>query len=112
MKLKNVHNIETEFNTLKELVLFVLEEVPATRDSDTILYLYCCKALGCESMLDMLDLELNIISIHKIRQVIQNKEGRFLPSNNVKSIREERELEIKKYMNKQNEQPNLEEYML
>ena len=41
---------------------------------------------------------VNLISIHKVRQVIQNKEGLYLADTEVKSNRWKRSSEIREYM--------------
>jgi hypothetical protein len=43
-------------------------------------------------------MDLSIISVHKMRQVIQNKEGRFKPSEEVRLARHKRASEVKDYM--------------
>ncbi|REJ23706.1 MAG: hypothetical protein C6W54_11065 [Bacillaceae bacterium] len=93
-------NIEKEFKTVKELVEYCLEKFEETRHSDTLLFLKCCEMLGAETIQQIKYLKLNMISVHKIRQVIQNKEKKWLPSESVKRIRKEREKEIKKFMGK------------
>lgn len=93
-------NVEKEFKTVKELVEYCLEKFEEVRNSDTLLYLKCCEVLGAETIQQIKDLELNMISVHKIRQVIQNKEKKWLPSDSVKGVRKQREKDIKKYMGK------------
>lgn len=87
-----------ELKTVKELVEHVLETKPKTRNSDTLLYIEVCKHLGAESLEDLEKIKLNIISVHKTRQVIQNKEGKFLPDEKVKEERARRRWEVKDYM--------------
>ena len=87
-----------ELRTVKELVEHILETKPKTRNSDTLLYIESCKYLGAKTLEDLEKIKLNIISVHKIRQVIQNKEGRFLPDENVKEERTRRRWEVKDYM--------------
>lgn len=87
-----------ELRTVKELVEHILEVKPKTRNSDTLLYIEACKYLGAKTLEDLEKIKLNIISVHKIRQVIQNKEGRFLPDENVKEERARRRWEVKDYM--------------
>lgn len=87
-----------ELRTVKELVEHVLETKPKTRNSDTLLYIEVCKYLGAKSLEDLEKIKLNIISVHKTRQVIQNKEGKFLPDENVTEERARRRWEVKDYM--------------
>lgn len=87
-----------ELRTVKELVEHILENKPETRNSDTLLYLESCKYLGAKSLEDLERIKLNIITVHKIRQVIQNKEGRFLPDKKVKEERNRRRWEVRDYM--------------
>jgi hypothetical protein len=64
------------------------------------LYLKCCEYLGANNLQDLYKIDLSITSIHKMRQVIQNKEGRFKPNDKVQAIRHKRASEIKEYMKK------------
>lgn len=91
-------NVEKEFNTVKELAEHVLEKNPSTRNSDTILYVEMCKFLGAKSIDDIPKVGLNMITVHKIRQVIQNKDGKYLPDEATKEIRKARNSSIKTYM--------------
>lgn len=93
-------SIEKEFKTVRKLVEYCLEKFEETRNSDTLLFLKCCEMLGAETVQQIKNLKLNIISVHKIRQVIQNKEKKWLPSESVMGVRKEREKDIKKYMRK------------
>jgi hypothetical protein len=43
-------------------------------------------------------IKLNIISIHKVRQRIQNHEGMYLPTEDVKQARVERQMSFKEFM--------------
>ncbi|MDT9683446.1 hypothetical protein RND61_15465 [Streptomyces sp. TRM76323] len=90
--------INTELNTVKELVEKVLSRNVATRSNDTKLYLECCKELGCKTMKDIERMNLSIITVHKLRQVIQNKEGHYNPAKEVLAIREKRHVSIREYM--------------
>ena len=87
-----------ELRTVKELVEHILETKQKTRNSDTLLYIEACKHLGAKTLEDLEKIKLNIISVHKIRQVIQNKEDRFLPDENVKEERARRRWEVRDYM--------------
>jgi hypothetical protein len=91
-------SVTTELNTVKDLVLHVLKNKPETRNSDTLLYLECCKALGATSIKDIEDINLSIISVHKLRQVIQNKDKQFMPDENVKEVRKARARLVRQYM--------------
>lgn len=92
-------SIKEEFGTLKKLILFVLENYPETRNSDNKLFIQCARELGVTS-LDELEngSSINLISLHKIRQHIQNKEGLFKPDNKIQVKRFERSQEIRDYM--------------
>lgn len=73
-----------EFESVKELVLRVLSKNKEARNNDTILYIACCEHLGAKSIKDIKKMNLSIITVHKLRQKIQNQEGLYLPSDNVK----------------------------
>lgn len=90
--------VKEEFGTLKRLLIHVLGKYPETRDSDNKLFIQACKELGATTLEDLQSVNINMISVHKLRQVIQNKEGLFPASDNVKEIRAEREVEIRDYM--------------
>ena len=80
------------------MVEHALENYPDTRDSDTRLYIKCCEIKGAKTLEDLKDINLNIISVHKLRQKIQNNEGKYLPSSKIQQIRDQRAIEIKEYM--------------
>lgn len=87
-----------EFKTTKQLVLHVLENYPETRNSDNQLYIQAAKLLGARTLDDLNKIKLNMVSIHKLRQQIQNKEHLFEADEEVKEIRKVREKGIRNYM--------------
>lgn len=93
-------NIKNEFKYMKDLVLHILDQYPETRDNDTLLYLKCCEHLGAQTLDDLKKLNLNIITVHKSRQVIQNKLQLFRPSDEVSEVRSKRSVEIRDYMSR------------
>lgn len=70
-------NTKSELNSVKKLVLRVLEQYPETRNSDNKLYIQCAKELGAVYIDDMDKIGLSIITLHKARQRIQNKDFLF-----------------------------------
>ena len=94
-------SVVQEFNTVKDLVIHILKTKPSARNSDTYLYQECCKLLGAKTVDDISKIDLNMITVHKARQVVQNKEGLYLPSENVTKRRHTREKEIRDYMRNQ-----------
>jgi hypothetical protein len=93
-----MNDIKREFDTVKGLVLHVLENHPETRSSDNKLYIRCAEYLGAKTLSDLEHINLNLVSVHKIRQQIQNKMGLFKPDESVVKARGKREIEIKEYM--------------
>jgi len=91
-------NITSELDTIKELVISVLAENANTRSNETLLYLECCKKLGAKTMDDLQKMNLSIITVHKLRQVIQNKDGLFRSEEKVRKHRVNRASKIKEYM--------------
>jgi hypothetical protein len=91
-------NTKSELNSVTKLVMRVLEQYPETRNSDNKLYIQCAKELGAETIDDLMKIKLNLISLHKTRQRIQNKLGLFVPTEDVKHARVERQLEFKDWM--------------
>ncbi len=91
-------SVADEYKNYKQLVLNVLENYPETRDSDTSLYLRCCRELGANTIDDLEWLNLNIVTVHKTRQYIQNREGKFRPSEEIEEVRSQRAKEIKNIM--------------
>lgn len=71
--------ISKEFRSYRDLIQKIMEEKPETRENDTLLYLECCRRLGAETVDEMRALGLNIITVHKTRQRLQNVEKRLLP---------------------------------
>lgn len=96
--MKKIQGINVEYDGLRELLLKVLQKYPSTRNSDTLLYIYCCKELGAKTVDDLMKTNLNVISVHKLRQVIQNKEGLYLPDKEIADMRKDRETKIRDYM--------------
>jgi hypothetical protein len=93
-------SIDKEFNSLKDFVESVLEKYPQARNNDTFLYTQCCRELGAKTIDDLNRLNLSVVSVHKVRQIIQNKEGKWLPDEKVRENRNKRRWDIKEYMNK------------
>jgi hypothetical protein len=91
-------NTKSELNSVKKLVLRVLEHYPETRNSDNKLYIQCAKELGAKLIDDMDTIGLSIISVHKCRQRVQNRDGLFPPTKEVAEARYERQLEFKDWM--------------
>ncbi|WP_416826100.1 hypothetical protein [Ectobacillus polymachus] len=92
--------VEREFDTLKDLVSDVLKHDEMARNNDTHLYFECCKKLGATIFDDLEKLNLNITSVHKLRQQIQNKMGLYKPSESVQKERNRRKINIKEYLGK------------
>lgn len=93
-------SVTSEFNTLKDFLINIMEKYPSTRDSDTRLFVQACRELGASSLDDIETLGLNVVSIHKTRQMIQNKLGLCRPSEYVTEVRNKRNFDIKDYMGK------------
>lgn len=91
-------NTKRELSSVKKLVLRILEQYPATRNSDNKLYIQCAKELGAKTLDDLETIGLNLISVHKARQVVQNKLHMFLPDKKVAEIRLDRQMDFKEWM--------------
>lgn len=91
-------SVSKEFNRTKDLVESVLANHPETRGSDTKLYIQCCKELGARTLDDLNNVGLNIITIHKTRQVIQNKEGKYKAGESIQQARQQRSIDVREYM--------------
>jgi hypothetical protein len=89
---------KSELNTVKSLVMSVLRDCPETRNNDNKLYVQCAKRLGAVTVDDIEKIGLSIISVHKVRQKIQNGDGLYLPTEDVKQARVERQLSFKEWM--------------
>ena len=88
---KGKWGVSEEFGTLKQYLYYIMEKYPETRNSDNVLYFTIL-------LEEAKSLNINLISIHKVRQVIQNKEGLYLADTEVKSNRWKRSSEIREYM--------------
>ncbi|WP_407268928.1 hypothetical protein [Radiobacillus sp. PE A8.2] len=98
-----MRSVQEEFKTISKLILHVLEEYPETRNSDNKLFIQCAKELGAESLEELEDSKkLNMISVHKERQRIQNKLGLWKADDEVQGYRNQRENEIRDYMKQAN----------
>lgn len=83
--------------TVKQLVETILEKQPKTRNNDTDLYFACCRELGAKTLEDAEKIGLSIISVHKLRQKIQNTEGKFQPEVETSKVRQENEERMREY---------------
>lgn len=88
-------SVNDEFKSVKELVLHVLEHYPECRDNDNKLFVRCAELLGINSLTEFEDMNLNLISVYKVRQKIQNKEKLYQPNEFVRNLRSERQRDIK-----------------
>lgn len=91
-------NVRQEFGTIKQMLYTVLAKYPETRSDDTLLYVKCCEEMGAKTLADLPKMGISIISVHKMRQVIQNKENKFLPENRVLQYRSQRDAEVKSFL--------------
>jgi hypothetical protein len=91
-------NTTKELNGVKKLVLRVLEHYPETRNSDNKLYIQCAKELGAVYIDDMDKIGLSIVTLHKARQRIQNRDGLFPPTKEVAEVRAERQMDFTEWM--------------
>lgn len=91
-------SVSAELNSVKTLVTSVLADNPETRSNDTKLYLECCRKLGATTFNDIYEMGLSIISVHKARQVVQNKEKMYLPEPEVTENRKHRCEDVREYM--------------
>lgn len=109
-----------EEETIKSYVVQVLEELPATRNNDTILQFNVLKRMGLAKVrgtilkIDLKDIDSlpSFESIRRIRQQIQSTKGenRLLPSEEVEKQRHKKEEQYREnYSNKKSkafEMPN------
>lgn len=89
--------VTQEFKTIRDFILYVLEHKPSTRNCDNELYAECAKMLGAKSIDDMNSIGLSIVSVHKERQIIQNKLHMFEADEEVKRKRKQRQKEFRVY---------------
>jgi hypothetical protein len=87
-----------EFKTTTELVKYILEHYPETRNSDNKLYIKCAQYKGAKTLSDLENIKLSIITVHKCRQKIQNRNGLFKATEDTQQIRKERAKEVKEFM--------------
>jgi len=89
--------VSKEMKTVRELIMHVLKNYPDTRNCDNKLYVQCAKLLGAQSIDDMTKIGLSIVSVHKQRQIIQNKLHMFKADEEVIKMRKQRQKEMKIY---------------
>jgi hypothetical protein len=89
-----------KFQSVKKLLYEVLKNYPETRNDDTLLYIKCCEVLGAKTIDDMKHISLSVVTVHKIRQIIQNKEGLYKPDPDVQEKRKQREQEMRQFIRK------------
>lgn len=93
------NSIVKEFKSIKNLVMHVLESDELSRSNDNRLFVKCAELLGITNLTQLEDVSnLNLISVYKTRQLLQNKHGLFKPSEEVVNVRKMRNREIKQYM--------------
>lgn len=91
------NRVFNEFNSVKKLISYVLENHIETRSSDNKLFVKCAEYLGARTLSDLEDIGLSIITIHKTRQKL-NRDGLFLPNADVVEARKERSKHVQEYM--------------
>ena len=96
-------SVKQEFGTIKEMLYSVMTKHPETRSDDTLLYVKCCEEMGAKNLSDLPKMGISIISVHKMRQVIQNKEKKFLPMQSVVHGRKLRNGEVRSFLNEERE---------
>lgn len=83
--------IRNEYGSIKRLVETSLEQQPELRDlDDTKLYFAILRRLGIKTLSQAELANVSIVTVHKTRQIIQNKERKLQASENTKEIREEK----------------------
>lgn len=87
----NNNNVETEYNTLKELVGYVLESYPETRDNDAKLYVQVCRELNLNTLQQIYDYGIAPTSVTRVRQQLQNGENKWVASDEIKELRKSRQ---------------------
>lgn len=95
---KGKWGVREEFDTLKHYLYYIMDKYPETRNSDNVLYFTILQEMGAHTLEDAKHLNINLISVHKVRQVIQNKEGLYQPFIEVKENRAKRAEEVRDYM--------------
>ena len=91
-------SVSQEFTTLRKLVEHIMEKYPHTRNSDTVLFCQCYRELGIHTLDEIESSGISIHHVDRLRRVIQNKEGKFLPDEEVQRARGRREQEVRAYM--------------
>jgi len=98
-----------ELDGIKPMVIQKLRDVPATRDSDTLLYFSilkdyykhmgkrCSEGDFLDDLNDLIRFAPNKSSISRVKRRIQNDDCIFEPSKAVKEKRESRQSDIKEW---------------
>lgn len=96
--IRDINGIETEFKSMEDLIKFVMEESVDARGNDVVLYIMCCVTLGADSLHDVMDLNLNMMTCHRVRRIIQNEQGEYQPSETTQGRRKKRKKDIEYYL--------------
>jgi hypothetical protein len=89
-------NLNEEYESAMDLVESILEEYPETRDSDTkLIQKIFEKQTGIVIPLEEANMPA-LRTMTRARQTIQNEHEKYLPDDEVKEKREEREEEFEK----------------
>jgi hypothetical protein len=89
-----MQTLPSEFGSIKDLVMDVLSEDIKSRDNDLHLYLQCCKSLGAKELNDIEVIGLNFESVRRVRQKIQNEDGKYIPSPQTSIMRKVKQKKI------------------
>lgn len=92
--------IKEEFGSMKALIMKALRDYPETRNNDTVLLCKICDMVGISRISELRKSKISIISVHKMRQVVQNKDGLYKPVKEVQEMRDEREGALRDMMGK------------
>jgi hypothetical protein len=99
MPKKDKNSLVNKYGGVKKLVTDVMKECLKARYDDTYLYLKCCEKLGATEADEMYSTGISIISVHKLRQVIQNKQNKLKPAAINIDVRMNADKEFKKNYN-------------
>lgn len=98
----NSQNCVSDFKNVRDMVRYILKNYKETRSNDTKLFIKVCEMHNLKTCKDIYNSDISIITIHKARQIIQNKEKLFLPDECVYEERQKMSKILKNYYGKNN----------
>jgi len=91
--------MKEDLRTIKENVAYILSESEKARNSDLLLWVLVNRSRGIKVYIEDFKNAVSFESVRRSRQKL-NQEGKFLPSDDVEKLRQERKKDFKEVFGK------------